>query len=80
MAQQTALMELFTWVRNSQTIDIDTQYMLEEKINSLYEKEKLEIRRAYMNGQQDMEIEIKRNGDFAVRNSSLEYYNKTFIL
>lgn len=73
MAQQTALMELLDWVRASQTIDLYTQEMLEDKIKSLMDREKDTIRVAYMNGQEDM------NKEFPYHHSSLDYYNKTFI-
>ena len=73
MAQQTALMELLDWVRASQTIDLYTQEMIEDKIESLMDIEKDTIRVAYMNGQEDMKQ------DFPYHHSSLDYYNKTFI-
>lgn len=73
MAQQTAMMELLQWVRASQTIDLYTQEMLEDKINGLMDREKDTIRVAYMNGQEDMKQE------FPYHHNSLDYYNKTFI-
>lgn len=73
MAQQTALQELLQWVRASQTIDLYTQEMLEDKIESLIDREKDTIRVAYMNGQEDMKQE------FPYHHNSLDYYNKTFI-
>lgn len=72
MAQQTAMMELLQWVRASQTIDLYTQEMLEDKINGLMDREKDTIRVAYMNGQEDMKQE------FPYHHNSLDYYNKTF--
>ena len=72
MAQQTAMMELLQWVRASQTIDIYTQEMLEDKINGLMDREKDTIRVAYMNGQEDMKQE------FPYHHNSLDYYNKTY--
>jgi hypothetical protein len=71
--QQTALMELLQWVRATLPMDLDTPRMIEEKIESLMDREKDTIRVAYMNGQEDMKQE------FPYHHSSLDYYNKTFI-
>ena len=73
MVQQTALMELLDWVRATLPMDLDTPRMIEEKIESLMDREKDTIRVAYMNGQEDMKQE------FPYHHSSLDYYNKTFI-
>tara|TARA_R110000868_G_scaffold374966_1_gene639422 strand:+ start:216 stop:440 length:225 start_codon:yes stop_codon:yes gene_type:complete len=73
MEQQTALQELLQWVRATLPMDLDTPRMIEEKIESLMDREKDTIRVAYMNGQEDMKQE------FPYHHSSLDYYNKTFI-
>ena len=73
MAQQTALQELLQWVRATLPMDLDTPRMIEEKIESLMDREKDTIRVAYMNGQEDMKQE------FPYHHNSLDYYNQTFI-
>ena len=46
MAQQTALMELLNWVRATLPMDLDTPRMIEEKIESLMDREKEQIMQA----------------------------------
>lgn len=76
MAQKTPLMQLFDWVKDSETIDLCTQEMLMDKIESLIGDEKETIRLAYMNGLEDMHSQIKVY-ELPYMNS-LNYYNKTF--
>ncbi len=73
MAQQTVMNELLAWVRKTLPMDLDYPRMIEEKIESLMDREKDTIRVAYMNGQEDM------NKEFPYHHNSLDYYNKTFI-
>jgi hypothetical protein len=44
MVQQTALMELLQWVRATIPMDLDTPRMIEEKIESLMDREEDTIR------------------------------------
>lgn len=76
MAQKTPLMQLFDWVKDSDTIDLSTQEMLMDKIQSLIGDEKETIRLAYMNGLEDMHSQIKVY-ELPYMNS-LNYYNKMF--
>ena len=76
MAKKTPLMQLFNWVKDSETIDLCTQEMLMDKIESLIGDEKETIRLAYMNGLEDMHSQIKVY-ELPYMNS-LNYYNKMF--
>lgn len=76
MAQKTPLMQLLDWVKNSETIDLCTQRMIMDKIQSLIGDEKETIRLAYMNGLEDMHSQIKVY-ELPYMNS-LNYYNKMF--
>jgi len=76
MAQKTPLMQLLDWVKNSETIDLCTQEMIMDKIESLIGEEKETIRLAYMNGLEDMHSQIKVY-ELPYMNS-LNYYNKMF--
>ena len=76
MAKKTPLMQLFDWVKDNETIDLCTQEMLMDKIESLIGDEKETIRLAYMNGLEDMHSQIKVY-ELPYFNS-LNYYNKMF--
>jgi hypothetical protein len=47
----TAMQELLEWTRSTLPMDLDTPRMIEAKIESLLEKEKEQIIRAYMSGE-----------------------------
>jgi hypothetical protein len=47
---KTAMQEMLEWVRKTLPMDLDTPKMIEDKIESLLEKEKEQIRNAYNDG------------------------------
>ena len=47
---KTSMQELLEWVRATLPMDLDTPQMIEQKIESLLEKEKEQIMDAYMEG------------------------------
>jgi len=51
MSNNTAMQELLEWTRRTLPMDLDTPQMIEAKIESLLEKEKEQIIRAYMSGE-----------------------------
>ena len=66
------MQELLEWVRATLPMDLDTPRMIEEKIESMLEKEKEVITSAYNKGK-----------DYYFYNNTTmpnaeEYYNKTF--
>lgn len=61
------MQELLEWVRATLPIDLDTPRMIEEKIESMLEKEKEVIMDAYIFGIQD---------EYVI--GSQRYYNETF--
>ena len=61
------MQELLEWVRATLPMDLDTPRMIEEKIESLLEKEKEVIEKAYDDGYLD-----------SVFSSSEQYFEKTF--
>ena len=69
---KTPMQELLEWVRATLPMDLDTPRMIEQKIESLLEKEKEVITSAYNKGK-----------DYYFYNNTTmpnaeEYYNKTF--
>jgi hypothetical protein len=69
----TPLQELLEWVRATLPMDLDTPRMIEEKIESMLEKEKEVIKNAYIEGCGDnilCESTDKKRAE--------EYYNETF--
>jgi hypothetical protein len=76
MAQQTALQELLQWVRATLPMDLDTPRMIEEKIESLMDREKDTIRVAYIDGQDDILKDCKCN--ITHNYNSLDYYKKKY--
>ena len=64
---KTPMQELLEWVRATRPMDLDTPRMIEEKIESMLEKEKEVIMDAYIFGIQD---------EYVI--GSQRYYNETF--
>ena len=64
---KTPMQEMLEWVRATLPMDLDTPRMIEEKIESLLEKEKEVIMNAYIFGIQD---------EYVI--GSQRYYNETF--
>ena len=70
------MQELLEWVRATLPMDLDTSRMIEEKIESMLEKEKEVITSAYNQGKHDTEdIERGRTPNFLTVEN---YYNETF--
>jgi hypothetical protein len=65
----TPMQELLEWVRATLPMDLDTPQMIEQKIESMLDKEKWVIMGAYWDGGQDVPTHPNRAED---------YYNKTF--
>ena len=63
---KTAMNELLSWVRKTLPMDLDTPRMIEDKIESLLEKEKEQICDSYVEGLEGLYMGAE------------EYYNKTF--
>jgi len=64
---KTPMQEMLEWVRATLPMDLDTPRMIEEKIESMLEKEKEVIMDAYIFGIQD---------EYVI--GSQRYYNETF--
>ena len=64
---KTPMQELLEWVRETIPMDLDTPRMIEQKIESMLEKEKEVIMNAYIFGIQD---------EYVI--GSQRYYNETF--
>ena len=64
---KTPMQELLEWVRATLPMDLDTSRMIEQKIESMLEKEKEVIMNAYIFGIQD---------EYVI--GSQRYYNETF--
>jgi len=77
MTQKTPMQELLEWVRATLPMDLDTPRMIEEKIESMLEKEKEVIIQtsvnAYTAGYLDNQAKVDDSMNFPE-----EYYNKTF--
>ena len=69
----TALQEMLEWVRVTFPMDLDTPRMIENKIESLLEKEKKQIQKAFSDGQ-----EIPINHPTLPHYSRDEYYNDNY--
>ena len=72
MTQKTPIQELLEWIRTTLPMDLETPRMIEQKIESMLEKEKEVITSAYNKGK-----------DYYFYNNTTmpnaeEYYNKTF--
>ena len=70
MAQQTAINELLVWVRKTLPMDLDYPRMIEDKIESLIPKEKVQIIDAYIKASPRLEDIIKEAAE--------QYYTKTY--
>ena len=70
------MQELLEWVRATLPMDLDTSRMIEQKIESMLEKEKEVITSAYNQGKHDTEdIERGRTPNFLTVE---DYYKETF--
>lgn len=81
MKEQTALMDLLQWLRETLPMDLDTPRMIEEQIENLMHKEKRIIMLAYMNGQENLRDKILENDTtyHLKEKNALEYYNEKFL-
>ena len=77
MTQKTPMQELLEWVRATLPMDLDTPRMIEQKIESLLEKEKEVIvetsKNSYIAGYLDNQAKVDDSMNFPE-----EYYNETF--
>ena len=71
--KQTAMQELLEWVRATLPMDLDTSRMIEQKIESMLEKEKDLIQNVFQEGQ-----EFPPLIDGKDHYSWLNYYNETY--
>ena len=73
----TPMQELLEWVRATLPMDLDTPRMIEEKIESMLEKEKEVIietsKNSYIAGYLDNQAKVDDSMNFPE-----EYYNETF--
>ena len=70
----TAMQEMLEWVRSTMPMDLDAVLLLEEKIKSLMEKEKMQIINARIDGD-TWSTAIKE-----MRTTYAElYYNETYL-
>jgi len=68
---KTAMQELLEWVRTTLPMDLDTPMLIEEKIESLLEKERWQIMNAYDVGW----LDCKNSGGKYLND---QYYFETF--
>ena len=61
------MQELLEWIRTTLPMDLETPRMIEQKIESMLEKEKEVINKAYEMGSRDYLANLKD-----------DYYNETF--
>ena len=75
---KTPMQELLEWVRETLPMDLDTPRMIEEKIESLLEKEKEFALNIW--GQYEKECIIYNDylGDHAYSIDAIEWYDQTF--
>ena len=66
---KTPMQELLEWVRATLPMDLDAPQMIEQKIESMIEKEKEMIENVYVVGYSDGDNDFYFNDD---------YYNETF--
>ena len=64
---KTPMQELLEWIRTTLPMDLETPRMIEQKIESMLEKEKEVINKAYEMGSRDYLANLKD-----------DYYNETF--
>ena len=68
---KTPMQELLEWVRATLPMDLDTPQMIEQKIESMLEKEKEQIMDAWMDDRFPLDKDwVKQCAD--------QYYNETF--
>ena len=67
------MQELLKWVRATLPMDLDTPRLIEEKIESMLEKEKEQIVNAYVEGCFDNILDEKTD-----KARAEDYYNETF--
>ena len=67
---KTPMQEMLEWVRATLPMDLDTSRVIEQKIESLIEKEKKVIKEAFLDGKLD-----GWHNQWADAN---DYYNETF--
>ena len=74
---KTPMQELLEWVRATLPMDLDTPRLIEEKIESMLEKEKEQIvetsKNSYIAGYLDNQAKVDDSMNF-----SEDYYNETF--
>jgi len=68
--KQTAMQEMLQWVRKTFPMDLDTPRLIEEKIESLLQKENQQIIDAYEYGNCDSEFGIYMGGE--------QFYEQTY--
>jgi len=74
MSMTTAMQEMLEWVRATMPMDLDAVLLIEEKIKSLMEKEKMQIINARIDGD-TWSTAIKE-----MRTTYAElYYNETYL-
>ena len=69
------MQEMLEWTRNTFPMDLDTPRMIEDKIESLLEKEKEQIVNDYGKGKVDLFMFYK---DLGPDKTAEEYYNQTY--
>jgi hypothetical protein len=84
MANKTAMQEMLEWTRRTFPMDLDTPRMIEDKIESLLEKEKEQIIDARANGFMSSaegwngEIPCMKWSELVRETKCEEYYNETY--
>lgn len=69
---KTAMQEMLEWVRRIFPMDLDTPRMIEDKIESLLEKEKEQLIQAHIDAFDNVVVEFKK------RDLAEQYYNKKY--
>jgi uncharacterized protein (DUF2164 family) len=69
---KTAMQEMLEWVRRIFPMDLDTPRMIEDKIESLLEKEKEQLIQAHIDAFDNIVVEFKK------RDLAEQYYNKKY--
>jgi hypothetical protein len=67
MQMKTVMQEMLEWVRATLPMDLETPQMIEQKIESMLDKEKEQIGRSYQEGLID-----------GMTHSPKDYYNTTY--
>lgn len=66
------MQEMLEWVRRIFPMDLDTPRMIEDKIESLLEKEKEQLIQAHIDAFDNIVVEFKK------RDLAEQYYNKKY--